>query len=197
MARQRKITHKTNLRQHISSEEVENDSSQSRTEMEMAEQMQTVEGDSLDESEDEMIEQSPPPDMPEAEVESDEDVSQTDETASASTLYPPDYTPPPREKSLARKLKVAEEILNRLHFFERLAGARPRLVTRRKRIDRSIRIQEEVVAELRDEIMGQKKAESRRRTSLTRYVQSPPSEELKRKGAMSQLGQTISKRKKR
>jgi hypothetical protein len=169
--------------------------------IEKGERIQTVEDNSLDESEDERTEQGSSPGMPGTAMESDADdadVPGIGRIVSASVLSQPGYLPPPRQKRVSHKLKVAEDVLQRLYNFERLAGARPRMVTRRKRIERSIRIQEAAVEKLRDESRGSKKSASRRRgTDVTRYVKAAPSKEVKRKGAENRLGQSISRREKR
>ena len=98
-------------------EEIE-DSSQSQPDIEKGERIQTVEDNSLDESEDERTEQGSSPGMPGTAMESDADdadVPGIGRIVSASVLSQPGYLPPPRQKRVSHKLKVAEDVLQRLY----------------------------------------------------------------------------------
>ncbi|MCZ6676006.1 MAG: hypothetical protein O7E52_02025 [Candidatus Poribacteria bacterium] len=107
-----------------------------------------------------------------------------------STLYrsPSEGDESIREKRLSHRLEVAENRLSRLHSVERLADARPRLITRRKRIKRSIRLQEQFVADLKTQL-----AVSKSHTDETRYVKRATSKTLKLQSARKRLRQSISK----
>jgi hypothetical protein len=68
----------------------------------------------------------------------------------ASTIYRgPSKQVKQQHVLMNRRLKLAQDQLNRIQSLERLVEGNPRLLTRRKRMQRSVRMREEVVAGLK------------------------------------------------